>query len=738
MDLVAAYLRTIDRNLQFRVDFLDLSEVPAMDLYIAIDYQPNGSTLLPFNQPAEIYWDLLLDIPADGEIQCQISSAQEDGIQSGCGIPIHVTRDPILDIITVQLSIPNERSAQTTQVDPLERLIRAPFSFQIFITQPKTGILADRTDIVRSDAVPPDPVPVMFVFWNSYPAYTPALALRRWDGAHTGPEGGRHGLFNLLRTFNAAGIPLVLLDLNTPNSISALSYGNNLSFIQDMAKSGSLILPEAVIASNILPVNIPSQLLGTIHQENLSVQEAYTFPPTRSIYYPLGLASFRAWISGGGQVATEIIFQPTSESGKQIDYLPGSTSIYTWLGYRVIPVPSLLEASKIAEQASQEGPTLDLKRILIESALEGDNHGSDRTKILLLGGDLPTSSWGIPQASRASLRYISSRPWIYPLDFYDLLGFPTTSGSPMSEAAANSSPVIDWDLLSNLPQNLISTATWQAFMALYAPVSPQTENLTGLRAHYMNQINILNAASNWGEEPYNLSSCEQDLGKDGRIECILASTNILLVIDRETSAITHAFGRGPDGGLHQFIAPSSQFITGLSNPSTWNLANNLTADPAVIPGAFSNTHPPDRFILDSQAIYFEWDRGDIQRLIYRLLPDRLEIEFLINKDALPKKTILPVALDPWLRYYSEFPGNYTAARDGTTWRFWTDNSFGVAVNSSALINPVVFTDSLEFMAAPENPNQDYPPGHYLPFPMALLEIRSDQDPNLWIEIDLQY
>jgi hypothetical protein len=38
-----------------------------------------------------------------------------------------------------------------------------------------------------------------------------------------------------------------------------------------------------------------------------------------------------------------------------------------------------------------------------------------------------------------------------------------------------------------------------------------------------------------------------------------------------------------------------------------------------------------------------------------------------------------------------------------------------------------FNDSHEVMSLPEDPNYDYPRGHYLPFPMAMVEIQTSQD-----------
>jgi hypothetical protein len=90
---------------------------------------------------------------------------------------------------------------------------------------------------------------VLLAFWNTVPAYTPAQALRRWDGAHTGPYGERHGLHLLLQAVRRSKVPVVLLDLKTPAALSALDFLGKLPQIQNLSTQGLLILPEALPGS---------------------------------------------------------------------------------------------------------------------------------------------------------------------------------------------------------------------------------------------------------------------------------------------------------------------------------------------------------------------------------------------------------------------------------------------------------------------------------------------------------
>jgi hypothetical protein len=49
------------------------------------------------------------------------------------------------------------------------------------------------------------------------------------------------------------------------------------------------------------------------------------------------------------------------------------------------------------------------------------------------------------------------------------------------------------------------------------------------------------------------------------------------------------------------------------------------------------------------------------------------------------------------------------------------------VLTDSSISAQMFTDSRGHLSIPEDPNFDYPKGHYLPFPMALLELESQGD-----------
>jgi hypothetical protein len=79
LDLIAVYTRDLNFAQQIRLDFLDIPETPAADIYIALDTKPGGSEAVHLSRldlealypegirPTEIAYDLLLVIPAEGQ-----------------------------------------------------------------------------------------------------------------------------------------------------------------------------------------------------------------------------------------------------------------------------------------------------------------------------------------------------------------------------------------------------------------------------------------------------------------------------------------------------------------------------------------------------------------------------------------------------------------------------------------------------------------------------------------------
>lgn len=178
-DILAVYFRTSGSDLEIRVDLLDLPLIPDYRLQISLDILPGGNP-----------WDLSINIPANG--RPSVTPANSNLIP-------RIIRDPWMDTVTVRFNQIN---------------ISQPFTLQVASFTADESDPADVTDAVRSDAFPPvQRAPLALVFWDVFPAATPAQALRHWAGAHTGPNGGRHGLKYILDNAGQYSIPVALLDL---------------------------------------------------------------------------------------------------------------------------------------------------------------------------------------------------------------------------------------------------------------------------------------------------------------------------------------------------------------------------------------------------------------------------------------------------------------------------------------------------------------------------------------------
>ncbi len=391
-DLLAVYInRPSGRQSPFidiRLDFLDLSIRKQPDVYIVLDYVYGGESQLPLPAETDLAWDALLFLPAAGEI-----SAVDGRNQPIPGLPVRVMRDSELDSLDIRMDA-------SALFPSSSRMTLPEFKLQVFISPAGSQHVSDTSAVASSFDPPPDPANLLLAFWNTYPAYTPAQALRRWDGAHTGPQGGRHGLSNLLRTADNSDIPVILMDLKHPAWLSALDYGGDLELVKNLISQGTIFLPEV-----IPPVNDPFW-----HEYSAELTRQFGLPN----------ADFAYTQSGGILPANySLLFFPKLQS------TPVSP-IYRREGQRLMPLPMrLAPVSQPSLQPDLNGLSLEQRRWLIDTAVNGDS-----SQIVTLGGDLVRSTWGSPQIARAAFQYIRKHPWIRPLHPQALLSLPAEDMDP--------------------------------------------------------------------------------------------------------------------------------------------------------------------------------------------------------------------------------------------------------------------------------------------------------------------
>ncbi len=241
-DLVAMYTRTMEDSFQIRLDFLALGEDLENDIYIPIDTNPGGTFALLTHDNSEIrsdlQWDYLLKITRTGDA----------GIIDSQYAPVN---GPLLFVIF-------DSSQDRIIIDVMHNhlpIYPGITRLQAIVTTPGSSIVADRSAIFAIDSPPPPRVQVVFAFWDTFSASTPAQALRSWAGAHSGPMSSRHGLKYLLDAAERHHTTVFLLDLLTQENLSALDYMHAISQIRDLASRGIIGLPEQQGSSNTRNLN---------------------------------------------------------------------------------------------------------------------------------------------------------------------------------------------------------------------------------------------------------------------------------------------------------------------------------------------------------------------------------------------------------------------------------------------------------------------------------------------------
>lgn len=681
--MVAAYLRRGGVGLQIRIDMLDHGILPVYDLLIALDTRPGGTRMLPLNTQADISWDLLLIIPADGNLQvldADLKPLSETGFL--------VVRDPNLDNIVISLSAPSL---------PM-RLPR----LQAYTTPAGSGQIADRSSPAPGAVAMIRPAQVLAAFSNTFPAYTPATALRRWNGAHTGPLGGSHGLAHLLHAAAEYKTPILLTDLARPEALVALDVVGARPTLQQMAADRLLILPHP---QPVLPGGPYTQAV----YDRLNRLQSQT------------LANFDLQLTTGASFAEHDLAQHDPF------------------------------------EATAGGPSPAVRRVLANTAAAANPPGGG--SIVTLGGELPNSAWGTSAAARATLRYLASRPWIVFIGTADLVEladgehFSRISG-PIDADDAPGSSFADVDMdglhqaLLAAPDNALSDAAWQAYAALFAPVYPNSPELPAMRAQYIGAIWSLIAASRWAEQPSKIRSCEVDVDRDGSAECVLANGSIYAAFDLPGGALTHLFSAGTDG-VHQWIAPSSQMITGLSDPSMWNPAAGVSADPAALHGAFYDFAAPSvgtpagidsRHRLSDSKLMFQYSFGtsSVQRS-FMLTQTSMKVDTVYHGDSPYPAIPLSFAPDPWMRFFPDWAAGYHWSQTESSVSVFPPGEPGsrLLVSSNLLFTGKAFNDTLQILNRAENPDRDYPPGHFLPFPLFQVELPTSGESQVIIELSLE-
>ena len=561
-------------------------------------------------------------------------------------LDIKIGDDASPEATPITISIPSEDNPTRITLDPLLATVTVDVPLSEIPSRPRVDISTPEDEIsglTLDGQLPTQFAPLLLTFYDTFAGRFPAEALRSWNGAHTGSRGERHGLKHLLDAVQEYQTPIVLLDLKKPENLSALDAMGLLPQIRGMEQKGTLILPD----------------------QNKQQEVLFGFSPSR--------------FSWGGMTS-----RPTfvlSDDPNHIYHLPFSKTT-------LIPIAIDTDSN----QPAPDGPSLEVRRALLETALN-----ADAKDLLVLGGSLRDSTWGSPDMAGATLAYFASRPYIQILTAEDLMDFPTKSSEPE---------------LSSFPLD---------------------DSINKLEAHYKNLTQpALDFAANWKGSP--LSSCATDLDKDGQPECIFANEQYLAILDPQGARLTYLFAVGRVGNppYTQLIGPSWQVTAGLSNPSTWDLSAGEAADPGAYPGAFADADDPfkayEATIEGSTVVFTSLD--GIRVKTFNLTETGIEVKYQTQE---PVITQIPLLVDPGTRFTPGWAQKYVQEKTpgGIAWGLV--NGPMVTIQIQSPISMHAFNESLSLLTNPEDPDFDYPAGHYVPFPMAIAEVEMQDSYFLRLE-----
>lgn len=685
-DLIALYTRVMDKYFQLRLDLFDLDTLQGQDIYVLIDAHPGGSSQVKMTDgrifQAAVAWDYLICIPQVGNIK-----VMKDNYSPISGSGLLVSRDPSQDNVVISFRL---------EAIPVQRGLS---QIQVLTTAPNQAIVADVIDPVRIDAPSPSRARIAFAFWNTFPSATPAKTLRSWKGAHSGPMSTRHGLYYLLEAAARTRTPVILLDLLEPDNLAALDYLSVLPWVQDLIHQDILILPV---------VNNTPSLLYKDMQTNINKE--------------------LDWIN---------IFMMDSNN----DFV----SVYDYA--KLLKLKECYSTALIPNNGQSSSGMIDqCKKMLVSQSISGSPTPT------LLGGDFSNSLLGDPTTSLAFFTYIQNHPWIEVLsrdDLYAELDIPSTSNFPLPESGAAANITLPNELIAPdknlteiyqsiyseiqmLPKNQISDLARQVFYSMAGSSSPAYETL---RDQYAGQIGQIIEAAKWVDHPYQSSRCDIDLDHDGNNECVLSNQNIFLTIEPAGGYIPFIFS-SDSHGAHQIIGPTWEFMLGISDSTLWDLSQGIRSDPDQILGAFDQKiGRMENFSFDLKDNGINLFNVDMtMRKSFEIIDHSVFIS--VRGTVFPGETTdIPLVIDPWIRFTPDWGDKYVFSEIAGGIKWGITAGVSVELQSIEQISFYPFNATHGYMNTSEDPNFDYPRGHYLPYPIALAEITPPGEYSIKITIN---
>ncbi len=696
LDITVISARAVSDRLEFRMELLDVPDLASADIWVILSPQSTSA----------VWSDEFLSRPGlSSNRDCLILFAANGDHRAwdAAGTPVRsarlrVSRNPVLDLIDLSVHKPCGNHPGSN------------LNFSIGLVKTGSAIAADQAGPANLSALPPGKTGVLLALWNTFPATSPSAALRAWDGAHGGYFGERHGLANFLAAAMDFKFPFFLLDLKTPESLAAMDYSAALEPVQSLARAGRLLIPQTALPPLTSPIDRPSydRMLADSRQAGLD----FGLHPSQIAFLP-EINGFDALPDNYRAI---FYTTPSPESN------PASAILATrFTGGLLLRLPETP-----LDQINREGLSLRARRQLL-SAL--NPQAVPLQSFVLLGGDFNRSAWSDERSIRAALEYLAVRPWITFLDEADLLTLPGHKPDGEMSVTASSAPSPQWS-----PAEYSETA-WLAYRANQLPVGLPLDLLASLRQIYNWLPESLEQVASWAAAPASTSAClEKDSGTSPTT-CLLSSPTVIALIDPYQAGVYLLAAAIPDQNsltnidYAQIVGSSAQLISGLSDPSDWNLAAGSFADPMVIPGGFARSAKPDSIQVSQSGLTISGSPN----LHFALLADGLRIESQVSSGSL-YETSVPLIFQPEQRFHPDWAANFAVNSIPGGYMITWGGKSQVTVTSNADLRVSSFNDSSDLVGGPENPDYEYPPGHFLPFPLIKLDLAASSD--FFVEIRL--
>ena len=689
-DILAIYYKTLDHP-QLRIDFLELDLSSPLEVRILLDVLPGNNSEITNTNGLKLGWDYDLLINQENGLCSDLSS-----ISKPEDIPGSIVFNSQMDALTLEWE-------NGFQFENFKLAVLSRISGQSD-WQDQTEIISTFSNNVQIEA------PLILEFWNVLPAETPAQTLRYWDGAHSGPFGRRHGLKHLLAAAETNKIPLILLDLQNPQSLSALNYLEQKPYIESLVEKELLILPEY---KNFSLDRTPGTNLGW--ESNLIIPSDFVFSNSLGTLTENFSAAF---------ISTQ-----------------SNNHLYDYVQKKLIPLPSdyftnsgnNVNHNEFSEQINSAGLSLEVKEGLVNIALS-----KDANDLIVLGGNLRESPWGDPDFVSEAMNYINYHPWINVLDHYEILSHPALSIAELDTANCIDllCTPIETGLYSNeyletlfgykyeissrldgLEKNPFSTLARENMLQLIS--YPVNLDYLALKLNYLNTIEPLIEASIWLQNPIEQQTCKKDF-------CILSSETLFFAFSKKDSSLIFA-GSDINQNPVQWIASSACAAVGLSDSSDWQIINTQIIDPFVINGAFVESGTSEDFYnvyINDNGIIFKNQQNGVKK-VYQISGNSL----ILTQTGIESQTqSIPIifseliTISPgWEKNY--FP-QYSFSSDELLIRFGDNYQILIKTNNAEILSVDSFSDSYSWINEPENPDREIPDGHYLPFPLILVKIKN--------------